>query len=335
MIQNRLKVKLQLTIKMKVRLVVATILAFQYFHLIAQELPIQQQYLLNPNLINPALTSQTGCTSFLLTDRHQWIGIQDAPNTQMLGLQKGFLNKSNKIHGIGLNLYFDNNGAFRKGGGDILYSYHFIIDRRKKIKLGLGLSFSIFHNSIDERDFSAVYDPVINSTVSKEIIPDAGAGIYLYSSKFFAGLSGIKLLSLSGTMQEIERHFYLNSGILLGKTNSSLKFEPSFVLKITESFKKQIDINFRTTFYDKYWYTLSYRNNIAKFPWQSISLTSVFGLTLGDFTFAYVFDLGLTKIQLYNYGSHEFMIKYKICRSDINDLNCPTYKGLIKRYRTR
>ena len=335
MILPRLKVKLQLTIKMKARLVVAAIFAFQYFQLIAQELPIYQEYLLNPNLINPALTSYTGCTSFLLTDRHQWIGIQGAPSTQMLGLQTGFPGKSNKIHGIGLNLYHDHNGAFRKGGGDILYSYHLIINRRKNVKLGLGMSVSVFQNSIDESDFTDVYDPVVSGGVMRELVPDAGAGIFLYSPKFFAGLSGIKLFALPGTIQEIERHFYLNSGIILRKENSTLEFEPSFLLKVTESFQRQIDINIKTTFNNKYWYTLSYRNNISTFPGKSISLMSVIGLALDNLTFAYVFDLGLTKIQLYNYGSHVFMIKYKICRTDINDLNCPTYKGLMKRYRTR
>jgi type IX secretion system PorP/SprF family membrane protein len=335
MIPLRLKVKLQLTIKMKLRIVVAALLAFQYNQMIAQELPVYQQYLLNPDLINPALTSYTGCTSFLLTDRHQWIGIQGAPSTQMAGLETGFPGKSNKIHGIGLNLYYDHNGAFRKGGGDILYSYHLIINSKKNLRLGLGLSLTIFQNSINESDFTDVFDPIVSGTVTREIVPDAGAGIFLYSPKLFAGLSGMKLLSPPGTIQEFERHFYLNSGIILKKENSALEFEPSFLLKVTESLKKQIDINIKTTFYDKYWYILSYRNNITKFPLQSISLMSVFGLTLGNLTIAYVFDLGLTKIQLYNYGSHEFMMKYKICRSDINDLNCPTYKGLIKRYRTR
>jgi type IX secretion system PorP/SprF family membrane protein len=330
-----LKVKLQLPIKMKPRIVITAILAFYYFQLLAQELPVYQQYLLNPNLINPALTSYTGCTSFLLTDRHQWIGIQGAPSTQMAGLQKGFLDKSNKIHGIGLNLYYDHNGAFRKGGGDILYAYNLIINSKKKLRLGLGLSLSIFQNSINESDFTDVYDPIISGAVTHEIVPDAGAGIFLYSPKFFAGFSGIKLLSPTATVQRFERHFYLNSGIILKKRNSAFEFEPSFLLKVTESFKKQIDINIKTVFYDKYWLILSYRNNITTFPLQSTSLISVFGFTLGNITFAYAFDLGLTKMQLYNYGSHEFMIKYKICRSDINDLNCPTYKGLIKRYRTR
>lgn len=335
MILTLLKVNLQLTINMKLRLVVAAILAFHYLQLPSQELPVYQQYLLNPNLINPAITSYTGCTSFLLTNRHQWIGIQGAPSTHMAGFQTGFPDKSNKIHGIGLNLYYDKNGAFRKGGGDILYSYNLIINSKKKLRLGLGLSLSIFQNSINESDFSDLYDPIVSGTVTGEIVPDAGAGVFLHSPKFFAGLSGMKLIAPAGTVQDFERHFYLNSGIILKKRNSSVEFEPSFLLKVTESFKKQIDINIKTTFYDKYWYTLSYRNNITTFPLQSTSLMSVFGITLDNLTFAYVFDLGLTKIQLHNYGSHEIMIKYEICRSDINNLNCPTYKGLIKRYRTR
>jgi type IX secretion system PorP/SprF family membrane protein len=317
------------------RLVLSAILAFQSIQLIAQELPVYQQYLLNPNLINPALTSYTGCTSFLLTDRHQWIGIKGAPNTQMIGLQTGLPGKPARLHGIGLNLYYDNNGAYRKGGGDVLYSYHLLINRRKNLRLGLGLSVSVFQNSINESDFTDIYDPIISGTVINEIVPDAGAGVFLHSPKFFAGLSGMKLLALPGTLQEVERHFYLNAGIKLKNSNLAVEFEPSFLIKVTESFRRQIDINIKATFNEKFMYILSYRNNFTTLPGESISLVSLFGLELENLTFAYVFDLGLNKIQLNSYGSHEFMIKYRICRSDIDDLSCPTYKDLINRYRIR
>lgn len=335
MILLRLKAKLQLNIRMKLRLVVAAILAFESIQLIAQELPVYQQYLLNPNLINPALTSYTGCTSFLLADRHQWIGIKGAPNTQMIGLQTGLSGNPGRIHGIGLNIYYDNNGAFRKGGGDILYSYHLTINRRKNLRLGLGLSVSIFQNSLNESDFTDIYDPIISGTVTSEIVPDAGAGAFLYSPNFFAGFSGMRLMALHGTLQKVGRHFYLNAGIKLKNPISAVEFEPSFLVKVTESFRRQIDINIKVIYNEKYWYILSYRNNFTTFPGKSISLMSVFGLELDNLTFAYVFDLGLNKIQLNSYGSHEFMVKYRICRLDINDLNCPTYNGIMKRYRTR
>lgn len=320
---------------MRIRLAVLIIILTQQIQLFAQELPVYQQYLLNRNLINPAITGFTGCASFQLSDRHQWIGISDAPNTQSISAQKGFLSNDNKIHGIGLNLYHDINGAYQQLGGDFLYAYHFTISRQNNINLSLGLSVSVFQKLINESDFTPVYDPIINGTRNNEILPEAGVGILLHNENFFAGLSGIKLLSFIETIQEMERHFYLYSGLAFNNARSTIIYEPSILLKITESLKKQIDINFKTIFNDKYWLTFSYRNNISKIPWQSISIISIFGINSGNFSFAYVFDAGLSRIQLYNYGSHEFMIRYEICPSKSRDLDCPTYKGLMKRYRTR
>ena len=320
---------------MKIRLPAAIMLVFRYFLLIAQELPVYQQYLLNPNLINPAITGYGGCTSILLTDRHQWIGIPDAPSTQAVGLQKGILIKSGKIHGVGLNLYYDNNGAFRKSGGDLMYAYHFKINRQRNINIGLGLLISVYQNSLDESEFTSVYDPIISGGVTRSLNPDAGAGIFMYNPKFYAGISGLRLMSNSGTLQETERHFYLNSGFFIKNDKSPFEFEPALLLKLTESFKSQIDINFSTVLNGKYWYTLSYRNNLTPFPLKSISILSVFGANIGNFSFAYAFDLGLASIQMVNYGSHEFMIKYKICQSENTAPDCPTYKGLIKRYSIR
>jgi len=320
---------------MTIRLTVAIIFIFRHFLLIAQELPVYQQYLLNPNLINPAITGYGACTSVLLTDRHQWLGIPDAPSTQTIGLQKGIIIKPDKMHGVGLNLYYDNNGAFRKSGGDLIYAYHFKIDRQRGISIGLGLLISVFQNSLDESGFTSIYDPAISGGVNRSLNPDAGAGIFIYNPKFYAGLSGLKLISNSGTFQESERHFYMNAGFFIKNGQSPFKYEPSLLLKFTESLKVRIDINFKTTLNDKYWCTLSLRNNLSSFPGKSVSVLTLFGTSIGNFSFAYAFDLGLTSISLTNYGSHEFMITYKICHPDKYDLDCPTYKGLIKRYRTR
>lgn len=314
---------------------VSVIILFQQIQLFAQELPVYQQYLLNQNLINPAITGITGCTSLQFSDRHQWIGISNAPNTQSICAQKGFTNTANKTHGAGLNLYRDINGAFQQLGGDILYAYHFPVDRHNKINLSLGLSFSVFQKLINESDFTPVYDPIINGANNSEISPDAAAGALLHYENFFVGISGLKLLSFIETIQDTERHFYLYSGMTIDSRKPSVTYKPSVLLKITESSQKQIDINFGTIFNDRYWLTFSYRNNISSFPWKSISIISIFGINWENFTFAYVFDAGLSKIQLYNFGSHEFMIRYEICPSKTSGVDCPTYKGLMKRYRTR
>ncbi len=320
---------------MKIRLPFIAIFIFRYSLLVAQELPVYQQYLLNPNLINPAITGYENCTSFLLTDRHQWLGISGAPSTQTIGIQKRILPESDNIHGVGLNLYYDKNGAYRKGGGDLLYAYHFNISRQKDLVIGLGLLLSVYQNSMDETEFADANDPLIGGGISRSVNPDAGAGIFLYGNKFYAGLSALRLISNSDNLQETERHFYLYTGFYIQNRESPFKFEPSLLLKFTESLKSQIDINIKTILYDKYWYTLSFRNNLSPQAFKGVSVLSVFGVTVSNLSFAYVFDLGLTSIKLTGYGSHEFMITYKICRPDRYNLDCPTYNGLIKRYRTR
>jgi len=320
---------------MKIKPAAIIIFVFRYILITAQELPVYQQYLLNPNLINPAITGYNACTSFLLTDRHQWIGIPDAPGTQTIGIQKRMFIKYNRIHGIGLNLYHDKNGAYRKSGGDLIYAYHFKISRQNDFKIGLGLLISVFQNSLDESEFTSIYDPLTGEGINRSLNPDAGTGIFIYNPKFYAGLSGLRLISGSATLQESERHLYLNTGFFIKNGTSPFKFEPSLLLKLTESFKSQVDINFRTVLNDKYWYIFSFRHNLTPSRVKGVSIMSVFGATTGNFSFAYAFDLGLTSIQLTNYGSHEFMIAYKICDSGKNDTDCPTYKGLIKRYRTR
>ena len=320
---------------MKIRLPFIAIFILRYSLLVAQELPVYQQYLLNPNLINPAITGYENCTSFLLTDRHQWLGISGAPSTQTIGIQKRILPESDKIHGIGLNLYYDKNGAYRKGGGDLLYAYHFDISRHKDLVIGLGLLLSVYQNSMDETEFADANDPLIGGGISRSINPDAGAGIFLHGNKFYTGLSALRLISNSDNLQETERHFYLYTGFFIQNRESPFKFEPSLLLKFTESLKSQIDINIKTILYDKYWYTLSLRNNLSPQAFKGVSLLSVFGVTVSNLSFAYVFDLGLTSIKLTGYGSHEFMITYKICQPERYNLDCPTYDGLMKRYRTR
>jgi type IX secretion system PorP/SprF family membrane protein len=320
---------------MRISTGISVLIVFLQIRIFTQELPVYQQYLLNPGLINPAITSYTGCTSFQITDRHQWLGISDAPVTQTLSVQKGFIGSNNKIHGLGLNMYRDINGSFRQLGADFLYAHHFLASRDKNINISLGLSVSVFQKSINETNFTPVFDPLVSGTRSNEILPEAGAGVLIHNESFFAGLSAVKLFSFIENIQNTEKHFYLHSGLTLQDRNYNIIYKPSLLFKMTESFKKQIDININTVLNDIYWLTLSYRNNINSFPGKSISIISVFGIDFGNFSVAYALDLGLSNIQLYNFGSHEFMIRYEICPEGIRSIDCPTYDGLEDRYRKR
>ena len=60
----------------------------------AQQLPLYSQYMFNKFLINPAVAGSDGYSSFNLTAREQWIGIDNSPKTHSLSYQTRILKKS-------------------------------------------------------------------------------------------------------------------------------------------------------------------------------------------------------------------------------------------------
>ena len=95
----------------------------------AQPLARYNLYPFNPDFANPAATGLTDCLLFNVTDMHQWIGIDDAPNTQSFSIQKGTGFLKNKKYGLGMNLIRDINGPSKSLGGEFLYSFHMLIGR--------------------------------------------------------------------------------------------------------------------------------------------------------------------------------------------------------------
>ena len=62
--------------------------------LMAQQLPLYSQYVLNAFMVNPAIAGHDGYTSFNTTARQQWLGFSEAPRTYSASWQTRVLKKS-------------------------------------------------------------------------------------------------------------------------------------------------------------------------------------------------------------------------------------------------
>ncbi len=301
----------------------------------AQELAIYNEYHLNKSLINPAIIGSEECTWFKGTDRHQWVGIEGAPQIQTLSVEASISNKKalrkvdKRSHGIGVYLYRDKNGAYRNLGGQVSYAYHFFLSKNRGIKMGMGLAFRLFQASLNESGFKGEYDPAITGGTTSVIKPDVAAGLFLYSQKFFAGLSAAKLLNQSSAFSNSSSatgsnsHYFLMAGYLTGNERDNFRLLPSVVIKATEDLKKQIDLNAKLLMGETWWLALSYRHQLDDLPGAPVSIIPMVGLNKGDFTFAYALDITPGSIQKFNYGTHELMISYHICR---DSYRCPVYR---------
>jgi type IX secretion system PorP/SprF family membrane protein len=299
----------------------------------AQELAVYNEYHLNKSLINPAIIGSEECTWVKATDRHQWVGIEDAPQIQTLSVEACISNKKalrdidKRSHGVGIYLYRDKNGAYQNLGGQLSYAYHFFLSKKRGIKLGMGLAFRLFQASLSESGYIGDYDPAITGGTTSVIKPDVAAGLFLYNQKFFAGLSAARLLNqssgISNSATGSNRNYFLMVGYLTGSERDNFRLLPSIVIKTTETLQKQIDLNAKLLMGPTWWLALSYRHQLDNIPGAPVAIIPMVGLNKGNLSFAYALDLTPGAIQKFNYGTHEFMISWHICR---DGYRCPVYR---------
>jgi type IX secretion system PorP/SprF family membrane protein len=296
-----------------------------------QQLPVIQQYILQPSLLNPAITGSSECSQFRLMDRHQWLGFAGAPKTQILTAETVITPKTSSVsHGLGLHLHNDINGAQKQLGGSAIYAFHIYLNRRKTLKMGLGLSGTVYQQAVDQRDFSPMPnsvnpDPVINGNIIREFNFDASTGVYIYHKKFYIGFSAVQLLPYTSSFHPYTntRSFYIYSGTIIPFRGQDFTFLPSVLYCFNQEGEMHIDLNPGLVYKDNYWIIISYRHLLNDFPGQPNSLVTYLGLNYKNFSFGYGFDIGLTALQKNHFGSHEFMVGYKICPYKCP---CPAYR---------
>ncbi len=289
-----------------------------------QELPAYQLYLHQPSLINPAIIGSSECTEIMLIDRHQWIGaFKGAPKTQVLSAESSFSSNSSRSHGVGLQLVNDANGAYKQLTSSLGYAFHISLNREGSLRLGFGLMATVYQSIYDETGFSRINDPIIHHGIEKEIKPDVSSGVYLYGERFFVGVSGVQLLASNSYLNPHrgERGYFVYGGYNY-PVSRLLILQPGLTIKYLSE-QVQSDLNARVTFRESYWAMLSYRHVWYDIPGQPNSLLIYAGLFYKNFSFAYGYDLGLTSMQKYGYGSHEFKVGYHFCPFKNP---CPAYK---------
>jgi type IX secretion system PorP/SprF family membrane protein len=300
--------------------------------LYSQELPVYSEYHLNKSLINPAIIGSEACTWIKGTDRHQWIGIENAPTIQTISFETSLYKKNTvretdkKIHGIGGYIFHDRNGAHRNLGMQISYAYHVYINKSNNTKLGLGLSFGLNQLSLDERTLHGDYDPLIGGNIYSILQPDAGFGLFLYNAKFFAGVSGARFLSSlvsNGYIINPKRNYFLIAGYLTGNEKSEIRFLPSLVLKMREDLSKQIDINGKLLIQKNWWVGLSYRHNFDMMPGSPTAILPMSGVNIGNLMVGYAYEYTPGIIRQNTFGTHELVLSYRFCS---DGFRCAVYR---------
>lgn len=291
----------------RVTYIILFIIVTGWTSLQAQQMPQYTQYMFNDFVINPAIAGIYDYYQIRTNHRFQWVGLLDPPMTNSIS----FYGPHAKLPmGYGGYVYNDVTGPTRRTG--ITGSYAYNIGISDDIRLSMGLYASVMQYRIDGTQLNPadISDPTLLSVVSTSYLPDAGLGLYLYSEKFYAGLSlaqllnnNIKIFDNKDGVNRLKTHINL-IGAYRFQIDEDWLIEPSLMFKGTAPKEISIDITARVEWQKMLWAGVSYRTHDA----VGVLLGYSFDETL---FFGYSYDIGISELSKYNTGSHEVMIGYR------------------------
>ncbi len=297
-----------------------------FFCFISKTLPAQDpgfsQFFANPLYLNPAFAGTTELPRMALNYRNQWPQKGATYTTYSLSYDQ-LLKNSNA--GLGFQAMRDQelNNVINSNSASVIYSHHIKLGYESFMTLGLqggftlkqfNLSNLIFPSGIDQ--LSGEISEYILAGYSNEtkLFPDFAIGAVGQHGEYFWGASAHHIsrpnesviqgdqkgkIPVKATLHAGARLLRLHHGLL----SRIFTLSPNILYQQQGSFKQ---LNLGIYMIEKsFLFGGWYRNNIDVRPDAIIALA---GFAHEKFQVGYSFDLTLSKLSNYSYGSHEISL---------------------------
>lgn len=281
------------------------VLLLGIFTVSAQQDPQFTQYMYNTMSVNPAYAGSQGYLTALLMHRSQWVGVNGAPNTQVLAVDTPLENKL----GVGGILAHDALGPSSEIFLDGNVSYTIQLDStNKKLSFGMKVGGRLF-----DVDFSKGLtqnpDVAFQNNVQSKFFPTIGAGLYYQTKDSYLGFAVPNFFSqkhYDGEEQEIaaERlHYYFIGGKFFDLT-SEIVMRPAFFVKWVPGAPIIADVSVNAVLRDTFTFGVAYR-------WDD-SFSTLLGLQITpNLNAGYAYDLTTSNLANYTGGTHEIFLRYQ------------------------
>jgi len=274
-----------------------------------QQEPQFTQFMYNTISVNPGYAGTRGTTSVFGLHRRQWIGLEGAPTTSQFSIHAPI---SYRGHGIGLTVVNDEIGPSTDTYLNASFAYKLQVGRNTWLNMavmGGGSFLTVDYNNLDIYDKD---DPLLTGRLSK-FSPNFGAGLYLYSDKWYAGISVPAILEtqffddVQQSVASEQMHFYFMTGYVFDLT-PDLKFKPATIVKAVSGAPIAVDLTANFLIHERLTLGAAYRWDAAVSALAGFEVTP--GLQIG-----YSYDHDTHSLGNYNSGSHEIFIRFDFISS--------------------
>ena len=258
----------------------------------------------NPFLISPAYAGIGAGLQIRLNGVSQWIGVNDAPDTQSLSIEARLADR----FGGGLVVFNDKNGYTTQQGAKLSFASHLTLSDFHDSFLSFSLSYKFVSFGIDT-----------SNNNSGQIVPNRSES----NSNFDVGmLFRYEKFSISANVnnilkKEIEnfatnepsklRNYRIYSSYLISKISRKFELEPSVMVEYFEGDQRSrtdFNIKARKGIRDGYmWAGLSYTFLNDQF-FNPLAIAPLVGLKKNNIYISYGFSINMNKTQDFNYGTH-------------------------------
>ena len=312
----------------------------------SQAKPFYTQYVLNNYILNPGVTGIENYTDVKLSYRNQWAGISGAPVTSYFSIH-GPLGKKDmrtnatsfKVpgeqpggpkawdeyavspahHGVGLQVINDKAGYISRWSVAASYAYHKPLTARTSLAAGLNVGMSsvsldrskIEWGSLDPLDPAVGYN---NGSISR-IKPEIGAGLWLYSARYFLGVSVLNIIPGKANFvkdsnygETFTPNFFASGGYRFAMTDD-ISVLPSVMVQYWQPQLTALHANVKLQYQDFLWVGGSYR-----FADLVGGYSGMIGVNISNtFNISYAYEHATSsRLQSYTNGTHEVVLGFLI-----------------------
>jgi len=294
--------------------------------LTAQQEQLYSHYDYNSLAINPAYagSKQTFVANSLA--RMQWLNLPGAPRYYNVGIHSPVVGD----FGMGLNLQTGSLGKFQVASPmketqiALSGAYNKRISENLRFAVGLRLGLYNYNVNLSQLQTDKANDIAFQNNDLNLTAPMTGFGLYLYSDKFFAGLSAPRMVFVQNNSVnnvDIEyatnTQYYAFAGYVID-VNTDVKLKPTTQIKMVQGAPMQIDLNMHLIYLDDYSIGGFYRTGGEAGIMAMANITP-------SFTIVYSYDSRMAPLNEYTGGSHEFGIQYMIPYISNSKTRVPRY----------
>jgi type IX secretion system PorP/SprF family membrane protein len=306
----------------------------------AQQRPYYTQYIMNNYILNPAISGIENYTDIKLSYRNQWVGIDGAPTTLYFTIhspigKKDFRTTATSFstpgenprgkaywedytapephHGVGFSLVNYKTGYINRTFINASYAYH--LGLSPKTNLAAGFSGGISSIGVDASQIKLAnpIDPAVPNAIAvlRKVKAELSAGLWLYSSNYFVGLSAQQIIpqKLQLTDKKYDNttlvpHVFATAGYRFF-LNDEISALPSVMFRYVPSQPVFTDVNLKLQYLDRFWVGGNFRLKEGFAAMTGFNISSTFNVS-----YSYEVNNSRYLIQSQQRGSHEIVLGF-------------------------